>query len=170
MSSSSIWHRQFRGHGRLAGLALRPAVSIGEEGGSTLIELLVVCLIIGVLAAIAIPTFSSQRAKAVDAQAKALARAGQTVAEAIAVDNSGSYEKVTLAELNNYEPSIRIAPSTTDAYLRSATAGKSEYSVTAKATTGDEFTIARDPAGAVTRECVSPVTKTGCGGAEKGSW
>ena len=141
-----------------------------DEAGYTLLELLVVALIIGILAAIAIPSFAGQKGKALDAQAKELARTAQTTAETIATDNSGLYEKVTAAELNQYEPTIRITPSTSDAYVSAVTSSKNEYSVTVKATDGDEFKISRGAGGEATRTCVSPISKTGCGGAEKGSW
>jgi type IV pilus assembly protein PilA len=161
-------HRLTRIQQRPTAPRRRPALA-GERAFS-LIELLVVMLIIGILAAIAIPSFLSTTSKAVDAQAKELARTAQTTAEAIASANDGSYEKVTLAELHGEEPTIGIEASTAHAYLSAASGTGSGYSVTARATDGDELTITRNGEGQISRECVSPVTKTGCAGGAASSW
>jgi type IV pilus assembly protein PilA len=57
-----------------------------REEGFTLIELLVVIIIIGILAAIAIPVFLSQRQKGYDAQAKSDARNAATIEETYLTD------------------------------------------------------------------------------------
>src|SRR3984885_7166788 len=89
-----------------------------DEGGFTLIELLVVILIIGILAAIAIPSFLNQKSKAVDAAAKELAHTAETTAETIATDNDGSYANGSLATLNQYESTIQTAAGSNNAYVQ----------------------------------------------------
>ena len=62
-----------------------------DESGFTLIELLVVILIIGILAAIAIPALLSQKNKAYDSSAKTLAQTAQTAMETYSTENNGLY-------------------------------------------------------------------------------
>src|SRR6476646_9056370 len=82
------------------------------EGGFTLIELLVVILIIGILAAIAIPSFLNQKGKGVDASAKSGARTAQTAMETYYTDN-GSYTGADVAKLTAIEPALNDSPSLT---------------------------------------------------------
>ena len=62
-----------------------------DESGFTLIELLVVIIIIGILAAIAIPTFLNQRKKGWKSAIKSDLKNAAIAEESYATDNNGSY-------------------------------------------------------------------------------
>ena len=118
-----------------------------EESGFTLVELLVVMLILGILAAIAVPAFFSQRDKARDADAKAAVRTSQTAIEAFATDNGGDYTGALPADL------IAIEPTLTGKTI-AVTAAAATYTLTVDSVvTGQSFTIQRLDSGASDFEC-----------------
>jgi type IV pilus assembly protein PilA len=107
-----------------------------SEAGFTLIELLVVMLIMGILAAIALPAFFNQREKASDAKAKEYAHTAQVAIETYATENGGSYEKASVAELKRIEPTLNSAT------FELENLGPKEYTVNSEApTSGNHFKI-----------------------------
>ena len=132
-----------------------------SESGFTLVELLVVMLILGLLAAIAIPAFFNQRDKAHDADAKATARSAQTAIETYATDNDGSYAGADNDALRAIEPTLPAGDplevvSDVDTYTITVTADNTDHT----------FSIDRADTGAVTFPC----TVEGEGGCPTGGW
>jgi type IV pilus assembly protein PilA len=96
-----------------------------DERGFTLIELLVVVIIIGILAAIAIPVFLNQRQKAFDSAAKAQLR------------QAGTSQEVYRSENNSYASAVADLPGfrdSADVPLTVVSASATAYCMSAKHT------------------------------------
>jgi type IV pilus assembly protein PilA len=140
-----------------------------DEKGFTLIELLVVILIIGILAAIAIPSFLNQRSKGNDAEAKSTAVTAAEAMETCATDNNGSYSSCTVGSLTSIEPTLNDAGSRLTVSSTSNSYGITVASV--RDTTNVQFTLSRSSNGTTTRACTASggVDRGGCSGAS-GTW
>ena len=144
---------------------------VKREQGFTLIELLAVMLIIGILAAIAIPAFLNQQKKAVDAGGKDMAHTAQVAMETLAVDNNGSYSTASPARLKAIDSSILTAAGTPARPFASAASGtNNSWSLTIRAPTGNTFRIAKSAAGALTYTCTVAAGQNRGGCPSSGKW
>ncbi len=130
-----------------------PRTTREDEHGFTLIEILIVILIIGILAAIALPAFLGQQKKGQDAAAKSDARNAVTQIESCFTDQQ-DYGRCTWTGTTGPAPILEAKLPSTVAVTSSAA---DSYAVTATSDSADTFTITKaSGSAAVSRTCNTP--------------
>jgi type IV pilus assembly protein PilA len=136
-----------------------------EETGFTLIELLVVILIIGILAAIALPNFLGQRSKAQDSSAKSDARNLVSQLESCYTDNNTYVGSGSGGSCLSTNTGLTLGTGAGQVEVSAVTA--STYTIVAHSNSSENYTITKASDGTLSRTC-TPAGNGGC--PASGNW
>ena len=133
-----------------------------------MVELLVVVLIIGILAAIALPLFTGQSRKGQDASAKNNARALVGAVEACRANRDNYTQCDTETQLTNDQGTpLSLSFGNGNGQVEVSNSTVKSYDAVAHSASGNTFTISRGTTGSLSRSC----TTTGNGSCPaSGAW
>ena len=124
-------------------------------------------VVVGGLAAIAVPTFQGQGSKGTDSEAKSMAVMAAKTIEACAAEHGGSYESCLKDALVAMEPSLNDAIDRLTVVTGSATY---EIGVMSKRDPTVSFTVSKAADGTTTRTCSTNEDRGGCQAPRTGTW
>ena len=124
---------------------MAPGVTRTDETGFTLVELMIAVLVLGVLTVIAVPTFFSVQASAVDGVAQSDLRNAKTAIVLYLTEHNGSFPSKTSLEADGFSASEGV----TGWILEGSADG---YCIEAVSGNGTTFNV-RDDHGVTPGEC-----------------
>jgi type IV pilus assembly protein PilA len=142
---------------------------INEEKGFTLIELLVVILIIGILAAIALPAFLGQQQKGEDADAKSNARNAVSQVESCYANEQDYSKCLTAADLGNTGLDIGTGAGKVAITAAAGTPSRG-YTIVGESKSGNKFSIKKDETNGKTSRSCTTVKTGGCPSGGATNW
>ena len=141
---------------------------VANERGFSLIEVLTVTVVVGILAAIAVPAFLGEQTKGYDTDAKSNGRNVVSAVDACFTETRDYTSCDTTAELIavDTKPGVELTDTTTKKKgAVSVTATADSFTVVGYSQSGNEFSLTTASDGTTTRACTQP----GEGGCKAGT-